>query len=337
MTPAPAKAKRQPTESVLPPAAEQIYRVVANTEANPEYRHLTLQAPAPLTDAVAGQFFHLLCPASGTDRPFLRRPMSFYRIDPGRRRLEFLYKVVGAGTRGLATLAPNDRLNILGPLGVGFRLEERWKTIVVVGRGVGLATLAPLARMARARGLGVTAILSARRPDLIMSADVFAAEGATVVTVSADASGDVDGSASGRALRVGRRGIHEPSLFESRGGDREGAWGAAARAAVSEVHRFYKRTTGHRVHAPHGEHRFTVAERDEPWSQAIDLSLDFTVGRNLRFDVVGFEVGSSHPGSVGVAADDQAFNARQQSYRRETTSPTERARSEEHTSELQSH
>jgi len=180
----PAKANRRPTESVLPPAAEQIYRVVANTEANPEYRHLTLEAPAPLADAVAGQFFHLLCPASGTDRPFLRRPMSFYRIDPGRRRLEFLYKVVGAGTRGLATLAPNDRLNILGPLGVGFRLEESWKTIVVVGRGVGLATLAPLARMARARGLGVTAILSARRPDLIMSADVFAAENAKVVAVT---------------------------------------------------------------------------------------------------------------------------------------------------------
>lgn len=184
MTQATAKAKRPLVEPVPPPVAERIYRVVANTDANPEYRHLTLEAPGPLTDAVAGQFFHLLCPASGTDHPFFRRPMSFYAIDPGRRRLEFLYKIVGAGTRGLATLVPDDKINILGPLGVGFRLEAHWKTIVVVGRGVGLATLAPLARMARKRGLGITAILSARRPDLIMSAEIFAAENATVITVT---------------------------------------------------------------------------------------------------------------------------------------------------------
>jgi dihydroorotate dehydrogenase electron transfer subunit len=61
----------------------------------------------------------------------------------------------------------------------------------VLGRGVGLATLAPLAELAAARGVGVTAILSARGPDQIMSAERFAGIGARVETVL-----DSDGSSA---------------------------------------------------------------------------------------------------------------------------------------------
>ena len=200
MTHATSNSKPQSAEPGLPAAAEQICRVIDNREVNAEYRHLTLEATPPATSAVAGQFFHLLCPASGEDRPFLRRPMSIYGVDPKRRRLDFLYKITGAGTRGIATLGPNDTMNVLGPLGSGFWLEESWENIVVVGRGVGLATLAPLARMAHERGVGITAILSARSSDLVMSADVFAAENAEVITVT-DKQGTSGPSSVERILR----------------------------------------------------------------------------------------------------------------------------------------
>ena len=42
------------------------------------------------------------------------------------------------------------------------RSSPAWKNIVVLGRGVGLATLAPLSQLAAENGVGVTAILSAR-------------------------------------------------------------------------------------------------------------------------------------------------------------------------------
>jgi hypothetical protein len=42
----------------------------------------------------------------------------------------------------MAMLAPGDDFNIAGPFGIGFRLRSEWKTIVVLGRRVGLATLA---------------------------------------------------------------------------------------------------------------------------------------------------------------------------------------------------
>ena len=174
------------------PVAEQSAAVLTNVAVNAEYRHLVVVAEAPGTDVVAGQFFHLLCPQVPGAAPYLRRPMSVYATDCAQGHVEFLYKVTGAGTRGLATLRAGERLNMLGPLGRGFRLDPKWCHVVVVGRGVGLATLAPLARMAQRAGVGITAILSARRPDLVMSVDVFRACGAEVITVTdSDRSSEV--------------------------------------------------------------------------------------------------------------------------------------------------
>lgn len=166
------------------PVAEQAATVISNVAVNAEYRHLVVVAEPPATDVVAGQFFHLLCPPPLGTAPYLRRPMSVYAMDPARHRVEFLYKVTGAGTRGLSALKPGERLNMLGPLGRGFSLDRAWRHIVVVGRGVGLATLAPLARMAERADMHVTAILSARRPDLVMSVDVFRASGAEAVVIT---------------------------------------------------------------------------------------------------------------------------------------------------------
>jgi dihydroorotate dehydrogenase electron transfer subunit len=157
--------------------------VVAHIWVNEEYRHLILDAPSPAPSAQAGQFFNLECPQTGEDRPFLRRPMSVYRADPVEGRIEFLYKITGAGTRGLASLQPGQNLRVLGPLGIGFSLQPQWRRIVVLGRGVGLATLAPLAELAAERGIGVTAILSARSPDHLMSTERFARIGAQIHTV----------------------------------------------------------------------------------------------------------------------------------------------------------
>jgi dihydroorotate dehydrogenase electron transfer subunit len=119
--------------------------------------------------------------------------MSVYGADPTAGEVAFLYKVTGAGTSGLATLAPGDTLNIVGPLGRGFALDPAWRSIVVVGRGAGLATLAPLAQLAQVRGVAVAALLSARRPELVVSDAVFRGCGAdvTIVTDTEGTSGPI--------------------------------------------------------------------------------------------------------------------------------------------------
>ena len=173
------------------PIGEMIGTVVENTPVNDGYNHLVLEAPRGAATADAGQFFHLLCPPVGDSVTFLRRPMSIYRIDRAQGRLEFLYKIVGAGTKALATLKAGDGLNIFGPLGVGFTLEDGWKHVLMVARGVGLATLAPLAELAVERGVRVSAILSARSPEYMMSEDYLRTVGAKVITVN-----DADGTSN---------------------------------------------------------------------------------------------------------------------------------------------
>jgi len=158
--------------------------VVSNAGVSDGYCHMVLSCNGVALSAKAGQFFNIACPTSPTDSPYLRRPMSVYRVLPAKGQVEFLYKVTGSGTRGLATLRPGAVISILGPLGNGFTLNASWKNIVVLGRGVGLATLAPLAEAAAARGIGVTAILSARARSLVMSVERFAGAGNSVHVVT---------------------------------------------------------------------------------------------------------------------------------------------------------
>jgi dihydroorotate dehydrogenase electron transfer subunit len=175
---------REAAIAFRPTTAEEHAEVISNALINGEYRELVVACGEIASAAAPGQFYQLLCPAPAGEAPFLRRPMSLYGADPVGRRVSFLYKVAGAGTRGLATLGVGDRVGMMGPLGRGYTLDPAWKHIVAVGRGAGLATLGPLASAAQAAGIGITAILSARRPDLMVSEELFRSHGATVLTVT---------------------------------------------------------------------------------------------------------------------------------------------------------
>ncbi len=162
---------------------EFIGPVVSNDWINSEYKHLIMKLHERALGATAGQMFHLLCPSPDGAEVWMRRPMSIYRVNKSEGHIEFLYKVEGRGTRGMAKFQPGDEFNVAGPLGRGFELRPAWKNVVVLGRGVGLATLAPLSQQAAENNVGVTAILSARNPDVVMSKDMFEELGARVITL----------------------------------------------------------------------------------------------------------------------------------------------------------
>jgi dihydroorotate dehydrogenase electron transfer subunit len=174
------------------PAEESLCPVVAHDWVNAEYKHLVIDASPKSLAVKPGQFFNLLCPSPDEGELWLRRPQSVYRIDRERDRIEFLYKCVGRGTKGLATLKRGDDLNMVGPLGVGFTVDPSWKHIVVLGRGVGLATLAPISQLAAENGIGVTAILSARSAEFVMAGDLFARTGRVIGALDTDGSSAVE-------------------------------------------------------------------------------------------------------------------------------------------------
>lgn len=175
------------------PVGEYIGKVISNRWVNDEYKLLVLKVHRNALTVSAGQMFHLLCPSPDGAEVWMRRPMSIYRVDRLNSQIEFLYKVEGRGTRGMAMLEPGDDFNVAGPLGKGFKLDPGWRNIVVLGRGVGLATLAPLSQIAAEGKVGVTAILSARNPDVVMSKELFESLGAkTMIVLDTDGTSAVE-------------------------------------------------------------------------------------------------------------------------------------------------
>ncbi|MGI8605534.1 MAG: dihydroorotate dehydrogenase electron transfer subunit [Gaiellaceae bacterium] len=83
-----------------------------------------------------GQFFMLTPPGH-----VLPRPMSLCLAPPGE--LAFLIDPVGKGTRALAALGEGDEVDVLGPLGRGYRLDVGRP--LLVGGGIGIAPLPHLA------------------------------------------------------------------------------------------------------------------------------------------------------------------------------------------------
>jgi dihydroorotate dehydrogenase electron transfer subunit len=174
------------------PAEESLCPIVSHDWFNAEYKHMVVDASPKALAVKPGQFFNLLCPSPDVGELWLRRPQSVYRIDRAKGRVEFLYKCVGRGTRGLATLKRGDDLNMVGPLGVGFSLRPEWRHIVVLGRGVGLATLAPISQLAGDNGVGVTAILSARSAEFVMAGDLFDKVGEVVPVLDCNDTSSVE-------------------------------------------------------------------------------------------------------------------------------------------------
>ena len=163
-----------PAEAHIP-AEESLCPVVSHDWVNAEYKHLDRRGVAQGADGQARPVLQSALPVARRRRAVAAAAAERLSHRPAPSgRIEFLYKCVGRGTYGLATLKRGDDLNMVGPLGVGFTVDPGWKHIVVLGRGVGLATLAPISQLAGEHGIGVTAILSARSPEFVMAGDLFA-------------------------------------------------------------------------------------------------------------------------------------------------------------------
>ncbi|MFJ1254966.1 dihydroorotate dehydrogenase electron transfer subunit [Cupriavidus sp. CuC1] len=173
-------------------------RVVEHSWVNRRYRHIRLEADAPIARITKpGQFYQLRCPATETEQPFLLRPMSVYGAGPEDGRIEFLYNVTGVGTRAMASLPVDGHMEIVGPLGNTFTFRPDFKRILVVARGVGLATMAPLIQQAADAGVAITAVMSARTREDLMEQEFLRGANAQVHSVF-----DADGSSSVDAVEV---------------------------------------------------------------------------------------------------------------------------------------
>src|SRR5574344_953803 len=97
-----------------------------------------------------GQFFML----KAWDRELtLQRPISVYRQENGA--IEFMYRVVGTGTDYISRLKRSDYIELTGPLGNGFPVENLSGKVALVGGGIGIPPMYETAKALTARGVTV--------------------------------------------------------------------------------------------------------------------------------------------------------------------------------------
>ncbi|SHK16157.1 dihydroorotate oxidase B, electron transfer subunit [Hathewaya proteolytica DSM 3090] len=89
----------------------------------------------------SGQFYMLKPVKSGI---LFGRPISVYDVQPNY--ISFLYQVVGQGTKDMSEMVKGDEMQILGPLGNGFDLNEIKGKVALVAGGIGIAPMVNLAK-----------------------------------------------------------------------------------------------------------------------------------------------------------------------------------------------
>jgi NAD(P)H-flavin reductase len=124
-------------------------------------------------DPQPGQFYMLSSAerwGGGEDeRPYLPRAFSYARAREGE--LSFLLEDVGPGTARLSELRPGEGLDLVGPLGIGWRAPREGTRPVLVGGGIGTA---PLLCLQDELGPEVTVLLGFRSAAHAEAAGLFA-------------------------------------------------------------------------------------------------------------------------------------------------------------------
>ncbi len=104
----------------------------------------TIESEEIARETECGQFLHIECGAPS----FLRRPISI--CDTRDNTVRFIFEVKGEGTELLSKKNVGDVINIMGPLGNGFKIKEEYKNAVIIGGGIGVFPLYKLAKEIKA-------------------------------------------------------------------------------------------------------------------------------------------------------------------------------------------
>ena len=162
-------------------------KILSNEKIGPVYFKMLLEASFIAKEASPGQFVQIQC--NDNLDPLLRRPFSIHRV--GNKTIEILYEVIGKGTDMLSKKKEGDFLDVLGPLGAGFRepsaaCPERSRRVscqpsaILIAGGMGVAPLAFLAEELIKKKIKVVVLIGAKTKKEILCEKDFRKIGAEV-------------------------------------------------------------------------------------------------------------------------------------------------------------
>lgn len=130
--------------------------------------------------AECGQFVHI-----AADGFSLRRPISICEIDRDKGTVRIVFEVRGKGTEKISELRKGDLIDMLAPLGKGFKILEKGKKAICVGGGIGTP---PMLAVAKEYGENATVISGFRNASTAILQDDFKALGSSVILCTDDGS-----------------------------------------------------------------------------------------------------------------------------------------------------
>ena len=169
--------------------------VVANVPVAQDYLRITLAAADVAAATHPGQFLMMTIARADEPAPVLPRPMAIYGVNAAAGTVDVVYRTVSSGTQRMATWGAGERMTIVGPLGRGFTIPSRARSILLLGRGIGNCSLTTLVPEAVSRGVRVTVVVSARNPEALVGGDTCREQGAAAVHEVVDSDGTSDPAA----------------------------------------------------------------------------------------------------------------------------------------------
>ncbi len=143
-----------------------MYEILATRMLAPKIFEFEVKAPNVARKAQAGQFLIIRLHEKGERIPLT---IADYNRDIGS--ITIVFQVVGKTTDELSTFKEGDKLaDIVGPLGNPSELENG-KKVVLVGGGVGIAPIYPIARSLKEANNEIVSIIGSRTAELLFWED----------------------------------------------------------------------------------------------------------------------------------------------------------------------
>jgi dihydroorotate dehydrogenase electron transfer subunit len=172
---------------------KEMMTVISQQEIANGIFEITLRGDLVSMMTQPGQFVHLKI-GEGID-PLLRRPISICEIHQNENKFKMIYRKEGKGTSLLADKKAGDVVDVLGPLGNGFPVDETAPggTALLVGGGIGVPPLYQLSKELNARGVKTIHVLGFQTDEVVFYEREFSLLGETYVAT-------VDGTAGAKGF-----------------------------------------------------------------------------------------------------------------------------------------
>ena len=139
-----------------------MFKILAREDLAPVTKLFRIHAPEVARKAQAGQFVVVRLDEKGE-----RIPLTIADWDTKEGSVTLIFQEVGVSTRRMGKLKAGDFIqDFIGPLGLPSEIEK-FGTVIMVGGGVGIAPIYPIARALKKAGNKVISIIGARNRDLL--------------------------------------------------------------------------------------------------------------------------------------------------------------------------